>query len=74
MTNLDKVLEVDGDRLLEEIAEKICFSTNHYKVKVIQPPLCGECEFGEYKGCGKWRCHTEEIIEWLKAEVRNSDD
>lgn len=69
MTNLEKVLEVDGDRFLKEIAEKICFSTIYHKVRVIQPPLCGDCEFGELMCNGKWKCHTEEIIEWLRSEV-----
>ena len=69
MTNLEKVLEVDGDRFIKEIAEKICFSTYNHKVRCIQPPLCGDCDFGE-RLCNSngWKCHTEDIIEWLKAE------
>lgn len=72
MTNLEKVLEVDGDRFIREIAEKICFSAYHHKVRVVQPPLCGECEFGEHF-CNKWKCHTEELIEWLKAESEDKE-
>lgn len=72
MTNLEKVLKVDGDRLIKEMAEKICFSTLYHRVKVIQPPLCGSCEFGERK-CDRWKCHTEEIAEWLKAECEDEE-
>ena len=68
MTNPEKVIEVDGDRFIKEIAEKICFSTYNHKVKYIQPPLCGNCDFGE-RCCNKWKCHTEDIVEWLKAEI-----
>ena len=68
MTNLEKVLEVDGERFLQEIAEKICFSAYHHTVKVVQPPLCGDCEFGEVN-YGKCKCHTKEIVKWLKEEV-----
>ena len=67
MTNLEKVLEVDGDRFIREIAEKICFLTHTHKVQCVMPPLCGECIFGERLG-NRCKCHTEDIIEWLKAE------
>ncbi len=68
MTNLEKVLEVDGDDFIKEIAEKICFATRKHTVNIVQPPLCGECDFGEQLYSGRWKCHTEDIIEWLKAE------
>ncbi len=71
MTNLEKVLQNDGERFVREIAEKICFNTFHHTVKVIYPPLCGDCEFGEHL-C-KWKCHTEEIIEWLNSEAESED-
>ena len=71
MTNLEKVLEVDGDRFIEEIAANICFSTLYHKVKVVQPPLCGDCPFGEHN-FNKWKCHTEDIVEWLKAECEET--
>lgn len=73
MTNLEKVLEVDGDRFIQEIAEKICFSTCFHTVKDVTPVLCGDCEFGEQKCSGAWKCHTEEIIEWLKAECEDEE-
>ena len=72
MTNLEKVLEVDGERFLKEIAEKICFNTWSHKVQIVQPPLCGDCEFGEV-AYGKCKCHTEDIIEWLKAESEDKE-
>ena len=69
MTNLEKVLEVDREDFLKEISQKICFCTSKHTVMTVQPPLCGECGFGERLCNGKWKCHTEEIVEWLKSEV-----
>lgn len=68
MTNLEMVLKIDGERFVKEISEKICFCDYKHTVKTVQPPLCGDCSFGEVKN-GKCRCHTEEIAEWLKAEA-----
>lgn len=72
MTNLEKIIEVDRERFLKEIAEKLCFNIYHHKVMVVQPPLCGDCPFGEvnvFSGSTKFKCHTEEIIEWLNEEA-----
>ncbi len=73
MTNLEKVLENDRERFIKEIAEKICFNTSRHKVNVINPPLCGDCNFGEHV-CNRWKCHTEEIIEWLNSEAESEGE
>lgn len=67
MTNLEMVLKTDEERFFKEIAEKICFCASKHTVKVIRPPLCAECDFGEVTAY-KCKCHTDEIIEWLKSE------
>ena len=65
MTNLEMVLKTDEERFLEEIAKKICFCESNHTV--VQEKLCAECNFGEVTKyiC---KCHTDEIIEWLKSE------
>ena len=70
MTNFEKVLLVDKERFLQEVAEKICFDSHKHIVKIVQPPLCGSCSFGGTRlNDGKCKCHTDEILEWLKSEV-----
>ena len=68
MTNLEKVIETDKERFIEAIAKSICINAKTHKVCLVQPPLCGECMFSEKKYKG-YKCCTDEIMAWLKAEV-----
>ena len=44
MTNLEKIIENDGERFIRAIADVICFNPKKHIVNTIEPFLCGECE------------------------------
>lgn len=68
MTNLEKIIENDGERFVRAIAEVICFNPKKHIINIIEPFLCGECEFAD-KDADGWHCKTDQIAEWLKEEA-----
>ena len=66
MTNLEKILQEDGDKLIEFLSRNICIDTATHKIKNIA--TCLNCRFVINHG-KRLKCNVLAIEEWLRSNV-----